>query len=67
VSQYKAGDVVELKSGGPQMTVSETNDAGMVLCTWFDSKKVLQEKAFDQELIKPHKIVIPKIYAGGIK
>jgi uncharacterized protein YodC (DUF2158 family) len=29
------GDVVQLKSGGPLMTVHAINDAGVV-CTWFD-------------------------------
>ncbi|WP_374527784.1 YodC family protein [Acinetobacter sp.] len=55
MSNYKIGDVVQLKSGGPTMTVSETNDAGMVLCTWFDAHSELQEQAFNQELIKPYK------------
>lgn len=37
MAQIKVGDVVQLKSGGPKMTVESTksNSAG-VLCTWFD-------------------------------
>jgi len=37
MAQIKVGDVVQLKSGGPKMTVesTESNPAG-VLCTWFD-------------------------------
>lgn len=38
--QFKAGDVVRLKSGGPRMTVSavETAPTGRVqyVCEWFD-------------------------------
>lgn len=33
MSELKEGSVVQLKSGGSKMTVSETNDAGMVMCT----------------------------------
>lgn len=57
MSNFKIGDVVQLKSGGPTMTVSETNDVGMALCTWFDANNEIQEKAFNQELLKAHKNV----------
>ena len=34
------GDVVQLKSGGPKMTVTETKDRyGNVACVWFDGTK----------------------------
>jgi uncharacterized protein YodC (DUF2158 family) len=42
MEEIKAGDVVELKSGGPRMTVDSysTNgneeDKNVVLCCWFD-------------------------------
>ena len=32
------GDVVQLKSGGPIMTVEEVSEGG-VFCIWFDGKK----------------------------
>ena len=36
-NSFKVGDVVELKSGGPKMTVAETGAAsGSVLCHWFN-------------------------------
>ena len=37
----KVGDVVQLKSGGPKMTITSTkaNQAG-ALCTWFDGAEV---------------------------
>lgn len=31
----KPGDVVQLKSGGPKMTVASIN-AGRAICEWFD-------------------------------
>jgi uncharacterized protein YodC (DUF2158 family) len=45
--QFKAGDVVQLKSGGPQMTVSSllANDRGY-RCQWFDSKHELKTGNF---------------------
>lgn len=35
MSQFKTGDVVRLKSGGPKMTVKEEGDS-IVSCQWFD-------------------------------
>lgn len=40
---FKVGDVVELKSGGPLMTVSEINaghEADEIECQWFGGKKL---------------------------
>jgi len=37
---FKIGDLVELKSGGPKMTVSRLDDAGAgIECVWFESSK----------------------------
>jgi uncharacterized protein YodC (DUF2158 family) len=36
---FKVGDIVQLKSGGPSMTITETSVAGPTIsyaCTWFD-------------------------------
>ena len=48
---FKAGDVVQLKSGGPLMTVGEV-DGESVHCRWFNGS---EEKAssFPAELLKP--------------
>lgn len=38
----KAGDIVQLKSGGPTMTVKQVEDlhgAMTAWCDWFDGKK----------------------------
>lgn len=51
----KIGDVVQLKSGGPKMTVSnigEYHARQMVLCTWFDKKEEHQEKLFEPSQLK---------------
>ena len=55
--EFKIGDVVRLKSGGPEMTVSQypfkTVDGGehegQVECTWFDSENRLKHKVFKVE------------------
>ena len=36
---FKIGDVVQLKSGGPIMTVSHLHDAGALECMWFDGNQ----------------------------
>jgi len=50
--RFKPGDVVILRSGGPDMTVKcyEPNDSTDVVCTWFGPKG-LEEKSFPQDLI----------------
>lgn len=36
MSEFKPGDVVMLRSGGPQMTIREINNVGVVVMEWFD-------------------------------
>lgn len=48
-SDFKIGDVVQLKSGGPLMTIQAIGDYTMsgfnpgVLCVWFDSNKKVED------------------------
>jgi uncharacterized protein YodC (DUF2158 family) len=37
MNEIKAGDVVQLKSGGMKMTVSRITQFGLALCQWFDT------------------------------
>lgn len=39
MSEIQVGDTVQLKSGGPLMTVSEINDRGRAECIWFERMK----------------------------
>lgn len=36
ITRWQVGDVVQLKSGSPLMTVESTNYHGMVVCVWYD-------------------------------
>ena len=44
--EFKKGDVVRLKSGGPRMTISSVEDDGRFFCLWFDGNDQKQ-KIFD--------------------
>jgi uncharacterized protein YodC (DUF2158 family) len=48
-NEIKVGDVVQLKSGGPRMTVNSIgNDNGVMSawCSWFDNKNVEKSGVF---------------------
>lgn len=48
---FSKGDVVQLKSGGPRMTVSHpTNESGMVVCVWFKGSS-RESGNFDSETL----------------
>jgi len=52
---FQKGDVVQLKSGGPKMTVTKIGvhmEEQMVWCTWFEDTKVTEE-TFPPEALKP--------------
>jgi uncharacterized protein YodC (DUF2158 family) len=38
-SSFKVGDIVQLKSGGPKMTVSHVFSDGAIQATWFAGAK----------------------------
>jgi len=52
--KFKIGDVVQLLSGGPKMTVqSESNeDSGVIWCKWFSGTKLQQGNFKIDSLIK---------------
>jgi uncharacterized protein YodC (DUF2158 family) len=53
--ELKVGDVVQLKSGGPKMTIANTksNPAG-ILCVWFDDTEPKSSR-FPPETLQPVK------------
>ncbi len=56
------GDVVQLKSGGPVMTVEEVSGEG-VFCTWFDKNKKRCSDTFAPEVLCPYN---PRVVARPI-
>ncbi len=57
--ELKIGDLVQLKSGGPIMTVESITGAferamgeGQVHCVWFDSQGHVQYENFSEEVLK---------------
>jgi uncharacterized protein YodC (DUF2158 family) len=56
-TQFKAGEVVMLKSGGPEMTIEDIAVYGMgsshksAKCVWFDGKKRM-EALFELHTLK---------------
>jgi len=52
---FKAGDVVQLKSGGPEMTVTmagkDSYDAPTVWCAWFEGT-IQKNATFPPEALK---------------
>ena len=57
MGEIKVGSVVQLKSGGPEMTIERIDD-GLVsgegrqaTVVWFDEKRVVQRNAFPVSLL----------------
>jgi uncharacterized protein YodC (DUF2158 family) len=53
----KAGDVVQLKSGGPKMTVAAASDnygTPKVSCVWFDDSKKKLSDSFPPATLEKH-------------
>lgn len=59
MSRFSEGDVVQMKSGGPIMTISEIRDDGKVVCHWFGDKN-------KQEIGTFPNVVLEKFDSGPI-
>jgi len=52
-TDFKVGDVVILKSGGPTMTVCEIDDdEDMIYCQWFVENKILETADFPADSLE---------------
>jgi uncharacterized protein YodC (DUF2158 family) len=49
--QFKIGDIVQLKSGGPAMTVVNFDGIGWLICNWIDKSQKLQSHAFPPDAV----------------
>ncbi|HLX65290.1 MAG TPA: DUF2158 domain-containing protein [Planctomycetota bacterium] len=68
MSEFKQGDVVRLKSGGPDMTVENIADYAVdrdakqsVKCAWFQGK-TLNREVFSLDMLE--KVEKPQLYKG---
>ncbi len=48
--KFKVGDIVELKSGGPEMTVNGFAANGKCVCSWFAAGEARTEQFFPDAL-----------------
>lgn len=51
--EWKAGDTVRLKSGGPRMTIQEIGtmtSETLIVCAWFENTTVKRDK-FEPEML----------------
>lgn len=52
IASMVRGRVVQLKSGGPKMTVEQMEGGSQALCVWFDEKNDLHRKWFDADALE---------------
>jgi len=50
--QFKPGDVVVLRSGGPSMTVECIEEDGRVSCRWFDDQGKQAASVFSPAMLR---------------
>lgn len=58
---FETGDVVRLASGGPIMTVQETQLSGDVVCVWFDKTRQ-NEGSFKAAMLRRHQSSGPMVF-----
>lgn len=56
--QFKIGDSVVHKSGGPKMVIKgyEPKDGEEVVCEWFDKEHHVQERGFHQDTLRKYEV-----------
>ena len=56
MDEFKAGDIVELKSGSPRMTIAFLSKEGYCYCTWYDPNSFTWN-----EQVKIYTVLLKKI------
>jgi len=64
MDNFQKGDVVQLKSGGPTMSVHTVGGDGGIFCQWFDKDGVLKNGSFQSEQLKKAEPEDNKPYIG---
>ena len=61
MANFKKGDVVILKSGGPKMTVKSIQE-NKIICVWWDEKtNDYKEREFEEDLLEKYEPLSPEI------
>ena len=53
--KFKPGDNVQLKGGGPKMSVMGYDNNGDVVCAWLDQHRAAHREAHPAASLKPYK------------
>lgn len=62
MANFKKGDIVILKSGGPPMTVKSLQEK-KVICVWWDEQiNDYKEREFDEDLLEKYEIPEPIVF-----
>ncbi|HEY6120017.1 MAG TPA: DUF2158 domain-containing protein [Pyrinomonadaceae bacterium] len=61
MEDFEIGDVVQLQSGGPKMTVHSLVSDGDVVCQWFEGNEGVHEDNFPKAALKN----VEQVEAGG--
>jgi uncharacterized protein YodC (DUF2158 family) len=68
-AQFKIGDTVQLKSGGPPMTVTgygkDEEGNPRVTCTWFDHEQNAKTGVFPIEAVQEGIVPFPRRFGHG--
>ncbi len=59
--KFKIGNLVQLKSGGPDMTIADILDNGLLKCIWFEGNKQFSE------YLKPETLILINEVDGSIE
>lgn len=54
MASFAPGDVVQMKSGGPIMTVEDVRDDGKVICHWFGDKNKQEMGVFPAAVLEKY-------------
>jgi uncharacterized protein YodC (DUF2158 family) len=60
MENFEIGDVVQLRSGGPKLTVRSVISEGDIVCQWFETD-VVHEESFPNEALKK----VEQVAVGG--
>lgn len=58
MEDFAIGDVVQLRSGGPKMTVHGVVSDGDVVCQWFENNEVHEENFPNEALKKVEQVAV---------